>query len=432
MSKTCASGSPGCGGGSNVDSKKVFEPKNDYNLSLKIQGLEYINYTEYVKIITSITTGYQIFQFRINMDPEDLAKNDVMRSEPLKLQIKIQGEAGELTTIWNFELQCIRVDSVFPTTKLKVTSGKEKVRTPVTLVAIPKKSLKAVNTIVNKIYINQTPKQIVSDLVSQSGATLKMDSDNCNSQNIKQCLITPTTVYKAIRLIDDNYGIYDGASNLGFCDHDGNFFIQNLTAKIKKGQTFTIYQLASDINNEKLVQECITSDNKFYTYGNIIPDYSGVTKVLAMAPKNYFIVHPFDDLYDKIEKDVTGIYKSHGLISKVGEYKDYKHESRERYIHRHSGFEHDETFMNARIGRKLANISSLVIQIEKSLMILKLMKVGECVKFINQSEMFKKLSGKYILKASDITFDKLKNMSRGGHDWVAGAKIILMRTNQYD
>ncbi len=104
MSKTCASGSPGCGGGSNVDSKKVFEPKNDYNLSLKIQGLEYINYTEYVKIITSITTGYQIFQFRINMDPEDLAKNDVMRSEPLKLQIKIQGEAGELTTIWNFEI----------------------------------------------------------------------------------------------------------------------------------------------------------------------------------------------------------------------------------------------------------------------------------------------------------------------------------------
>ena len=418
--------------GTKLDKKKVLTPFHDYDISLKIKDFELINYTETIRIVTSIVTGYQIFYIRINMDPEDVAKNDFMRSEKLKLSILIKGEGASLSQVWNFVLQCVRVDTVFPTTKNKITQDKETVTTPVTLVAIPEKSLKAVNAIVNKIYVNQTPKQIVSDLVSQSGATLKMDSDNSNSQNIKQCLITPTTVYKAIRLIDDNYGIYDGASNLGFCDHDGNFFIQNITAKIKKGQTFTLYQLASDVNNEQLVDECIKSDNKFYTYGNLIPDYSGVTKVLAMAPKNYFIVHPFDDLYAKIEKDVTGLYSSHGLISKNSTYKDYKHDKRERYIHRHSGFEHDETFMNARIARKLANISSVVVPIEKSLYILKLMKVGECVKVIHQSEMFKQLSGKYILKASDIMLEKLKTMQRGGHDWISSTKLVLMRTNQYD
>jgi len=415
-----------------MDTRKVLKPFYDYELSLIIKGKQYINYTEGVKIVSSLTTGFQIFQIRINMDPFDLSKEDPMRGEKIKLQIINKGEGGTLQKKWDFDLQCIRVDSVFPTTKIRIVDGHEKVRSPVVIVAICEKPLKAMTTIINKIYVNQTPKQIIEDVVSQSGASLQMDSDSVNNGNIKQCLIPPTTVYKTIRLIDDNYGIFDGSSNLGFCQYDNKLYIQNITAKIKKNQTFTIYQMASDADNTEIVKKSIESEAVFYTYGNVIPNYSGVTKALAMAPVNYYIVHPFDDLYDKIKKDVTSLYSSHGLISKNSSYKDYKYDKRERYIHRHSGFEHDETFMNARIGRKLAGIASILVPIEKSMHIMNLLKVGECVKFVHATDMFKELSGKYVLKSSDLTIEKVKNLSRGSNEWVGTCKLTLMRSNQYD
>ena len=43
--------------GTKLDKKKVLTPFHDYDISLKIKDFELINYTETIRIVTSIVTG---------------------------------------------------------------------------------------------------------------------------------------------------------------------------------------------------------------------------------------------------------------------------------------------------------------------------------------------------------------------------------------
>ena len=88
-----------------------------------------------------------------------------------------------------------------------------------------------------------------------------------------------------------------------------------------------------------------------------------------------------------------------------------------------TGHETSNVSVIAKIAKKISNLSTITVGVERNLPILNLINVGESVKLITKIIEHTDLSGKYILKSSDITFQK-----QGG--WQATCITSLMRTNQ--
>ena len=96
---------------------------------------------------------------------------------------------------------------------------------------------------------------------------------------------------------------------------------------------------------------------------------------------------------------------------------------RKRYFIQDTGDEKNETIFNSRISRRVADLSTLTIDLERNLPVLNLIQVGECVKFKPLTTEYADLEGKYILWSTDIWFRRENN-------WQTTAQVKLMRTNK--
>jgi hypothetical protein len=410
-----------------AEKKRVLTPTRGYDIQLKIKDLDYTNDLRSVRIVSAINTAYQIVILNISLDPSDIILEDVMGNEPLKLSIKLLGRQIEKIPLEDvqFELQYVKSDSMSQT-KPQISEGIIKDRTLTNIITVCRKPFKIMSSIVNDIFEEQTPKQIIQKLVSEAGGELIYDSDGENSEKIDQIMLPPTTLYNTIRYLDDNFGLFNGASNLGFCQYDGKVYIQNLTKRMNKNQTFTIYQLATDNKKNKDIIEKSNDGKNFYTYGALKNQYSGSAKFASKAKKINHIVKPKDSFYRIIEQKIDDVCLNFGAIAKQPEIRmDSNLDDRETYNISHSGNDDSDTFANASVAREIIGISTVEIGIEKSLRILNLLNVGEPVKLKCGSIEYIPLSGKYLLKSSDINF------TRETADWVSSCIIVIMRTNQY-
>jgi hypothetical protein len=100
-------------------------------------------------------------------------------------------------------------------------------------------------------------------------------------------------------------------------------------------------------------------------------------------------------------------------------------DTREVYNIFHSGNDSSNKFANSIMARQIIDLSTVQIGLEKSLPLINLLKVGEPVKLRCGTLEYIPLSGKYILKSSDINF------TRETADWVSSCVVTLCRTNQY-
>ena len=75
------------------------------------------------------------------------------------------------------------------------------------------------------------------------------------------------------------------------------------------------------------------------------------------------------------------------------------------------------------MSRRLADLSTLTIDLERNLPVLSLIEVGECVKFKPKTIEYADLEGKYILWSTDIWF-------RRDNNWQTTAQVKLIRTNK--
>ena len=411
------------------EKKRLYTPVHSYDIQLKIKNLDYTNDLRAVRIITAISVAYQIIVIQMSLDPNDLILNDIMAKEPLRLAVKLIGREFEKIPQEDIQMELQYVTHTsYAQPKEQMSEGKTKDRSIVKITTVCRTPFKTMASKVEatKVYIGKTPRQIITELVKKTGAELVYDLDDENTDSIGQAILPPQTLYKTIGYLDDYFGLYKGATNRGFCLYDNKVYIQNLTKKMTKNQTFTIYQLTTDSpGNKEIIEKC--SDGKsFYTYGALANQYLGTAKIAILGKKIHFIIHPKDTLSKTITLDIKETCLKYGLIAKDGEVKfDLNLDDRERFIISHSGNDKSDVFAIAKIAREIAGLSSVQVVLEKDLHIMKLMHVGEVVKLKCMSLEYTALGDKYILKSSDITF------SRNAPDWVSSCVLNLMRTNQY-
>ncbi len=411
------------------EKKRVYTPVHSYDIKVRIKKLDYTNDIRTVRIVSSLNTPYQIVVLELSLDPNNLTLEDIMGKEPIKLSIKLIGRELEKIPQEDIEMELQYVNhNSFAQPKEQMSEGKTKDRSIVKIITVGRKPFKTMMSKVDadKAYIEKTPRQIITELVKKVGAELVYDSDDENKDPISQIVLPPQTLYYTISYLDEYFGLFKGATNLGFCQYDNKVYIQNLTKKMSKKQEFTVYQLASDnANNKEIIKKC-TDGKTFYTYGSLENKYSGSSKITALGKKVHYIVHPKDELSRKITIDVKEACLKYGLIAKEGQIKlDLNLDDRERYITSHSGNDASDVFAIAAIAKEISDLSTVKIALEKDLPMMKLMKVGEVVKVKCGSLEYVPLGNKYVLKSSDINF------SRSEADWTSSCVIEIMRTNQY-
>ena len=294
---------------------------------------------------------------------------------------------------------------------------------------------------VNDVFIGANLRSIITSLVSDANSTVEYDSDGENTTPIDQVCIPPTTLYKIIKehdrmsndifdgFLDQRFGLFNGTPGV-FCQYDNKIYIKNLTAKMSKNQTFTMYHLASDVDKptlERIYSEVNDLNTSYYTYDFIDTDYSGNARFATIASNLNHIVKPRNTLYSIITQDLKNVGTNYSLTYKTNTIPRFPIDSnveRTRYFNQDTGYETESILFNSRFGRSLADLSALSLNLERNLPVLPLINVGECVKYKPLTLEYQDLEGKYILWSSTITFGRM------GTDWQTTCRVNLVRTNK--
>lgn len=417
---------------------RVFIPSRLYDLQVKIKDLDYTSDITNIIVNTSLSTAYQVVTLTMSIDPNDVIVEEIFGGEPIKLGITLLRENKYPGPRVDIELMYI--SSNFPLTmKDEMSKMTQHDRTPLNIITIARTPYKIMNTLVNRVFIGTTLKDVIAQLSKDVGAKIIYDSFDQNTNIIKQLCIPPSTLYNIIKeysqkqnnifdgYLDQRFGFFNGTAGV-FCLGD-TVYIKNLTGKLRQAQTFTIYELGALKDQEELdriLNECIDGKT-FYTYSGIDTDYSGNAKFAKMATNIKHIVKPNNTIASIITQELKDVarkyslqYQNKGLKNKL--FID-KLTNRTRYYNEDTGHDKDSTLFNSRFGRSLSNSSTLSINIEKDLPVLSLLNVGECVKFKPKTLEYLDLEGKYILWSSQINFVNNGN-------WESIATVNLIRTNK--
>jgi hypothetical protein len=409
-----------------------------YNIQVKIKDLDYTNDTVEVVLTSSLSTAYQVIDVTFLLDPNDAIIQDIFGGEPIKLAITLIREQDYPGPRLDVELMYL-TSNLQLTQKDKMTAVTQKDRSYITITTVVRKAFKTMAGLVNDVFIGQRLSNIVSALASDVGATVDFDSYNRNENVIDQVCIPPTTFYKIIKehnrmdpdlfdgYLDQRFGLYSGTPGV-FCQYDNKVYIKNLTGKLRRNQTFTVYQLASGMSDsalEKIFDESITGKS-FYTYDLINTDYAGNSAFSELGSDINHIVKPKDSLTSTITQDLQTVAQSYSLLYSSLNKNLFidTYSKRKKYYNEDTGNDQDSTLFNSRMGRAISDLSTLTLNLERDLPLLNLINVGECVKFKPYTVEYLDFEGKYILWSSIISFRKQ------GPEWGTTAKINLSRTNK--
>jgi hypothetical protein len=419
--------------------ERVFTPTRTYDVQVKIGDLDYTGDMTRVVVGSSLSTAYQVITLTMIIDPNDVLVEDLFGGEPIKLAITLHRD--QIYPGPRIDVELMYVSSSFQLTdKDEMTKATQKDRTELVITTVVRAAYKTMNSLVNKVFIGTNLSSIISTLASDVGATVTYDSDNQNTEAIEQVCIPPTTFYKVVKehtrndpdvfdgYLDQRFGLFDGVPGV-FCQYDNKVYIKNLTARLKKNQTFTVYELAGgtdDATMKRIMDE--SADGKtFYTYDTIDTNYSGNAKFAVLATTLKHLVRPNDTLTATIEQNIETVGKDYSLTylaqSTTPNYNIDPSVNRTRYYNEDTGFNTVESIFNSRYARTIADLSTISLNIERNLPVLNLIEVGDCVKFKPKTVEYADLEGKYILWSSDITLQRVG-------DWNATARINLIRTNK--
>lgn len=422
-----------------AEKERVFTPNKQYDLQVKIKDLDYTNDLVSVVFSSSLSTAYQVVSLTFDIDPVEIIIEDLFGQDPIQLNITLLREQEYPGP--RIDVELMYVSSNFQLTQhSELASDGQKSRTELTIITVVRQAYIIMNTLVNKVFIGTTLSSIISSLASDVGTTIDYASDGQNTASIDQVCIPPTTLYKIIKehtrndpdvfdgYLDQRFGLFDGVPGV-FCQYDSKVYIKNLTANLKKAQTFTVYEISKmkdPKEMDRIMSEAVDGKT-FYTYDTIATDYAGNAKFATLGTSLRHLVRPNDTLTHTISQELETVAKNFSLLfqgqtSAPRLYIDSAI-TRTRYYNDDSGFNKEEIIFNSRYARTIADLSTVTINLERDLPLLNLINVGECVKFKPKTVEYSDFEGKYILWSSQINFARPS-------DWQTTATINLVRTNK--
>jgi hypothetical protein len=335
----------------------------------------------------------------------------------------LKGKEPEMLEQIEFDLMYINTEGEYTPVETSYESDQME-RSIVRLKTICSKPYKTMSTKVNQIFYNQTPDSIITNLFTGIEAELNYDAMGRSTLAIDQLLIPPTTLYRVIKYLNKTYGIFDGPLGL-HCSYDNKVKVQNLAAKTRSAQKFTLHLLSTNQDNTKIYEE--DDPGSFYTKQGLVSAYQANSIFASVAPTRRYIVKPSNALFQNIDINLQAFAGQYGVIEKNNP-KIYFNSTtidatkRISYHKDQTGYNSDQTFINSNLSSMVLDMTVATTQITGNLPTLNLMEVGELVKIKSHSDVDLKLSGAYILKGSDILFTKQTT-------WESAANIYLSRTN---
>jgi len=413
--------------------ERFFTPSQNYDIQLKIKDLDYTENLTAVRIFSSLSTAYQSVIIDMLIDPNDIILEDSITTYPFKLSIRLLNQdGGPPAEQVDFELMHVKNDFVF-NEKSALSTSKEQHNAPISIVTVCRKPYNTMNTIINGVFLGSTIEDILGRISKSLKTDIIYDADGKNKEVIDQVCIPPTTTYKIIKesniesadqfdgFLDQRFGLHEGVSGV-FCQFDNKIYIKNLSAKMTKDQTFTVYQLVSDADNNEIIEKSFDGKN-FYTFDTISSDYSGNAKFAVLGKNINIVVKPKDVLYYIINQDLEIVGSKYGIIDKNSKIYIDSNVDRTKFYY-DTGYEKSTKPFDSGFGRAVADLATISINLERNLPILNLMNVGEAVKFVTNTIEYIDISGKYILWSSDLQFVNKTS------SWETTARINLCRTNK--
>jgi hypothetical protein len=324
-----------------------------------------------------------------------------------------------------FDLMQITDVSIAKTTKQDVI-GKSKELSKVTILTVPRKPFITMGKMVNNVFYGKTPYEALTTIFKDAGAGINFDTNNINTTPIDQILVPPMTLYKAIEYMDYQFGIYNGGvSNHGFCQYDNTITVQNLSKKVNSQVAFTVYHVAMDTDLGAIIKDSYDG-TKFVTRDNLESEYNANTSFCHTPNKITYNVKPTTTLYQQVSFTYSELCKKNGVYTGNAPeiYHDPILDDREMFRVNHTGVDMSSAFAKSRMARNTVDFASLKVFLSKNIQISNLLRVGEAVRVEPKTAAYVGLGGNYILKASEITFNKETT------NWMSSAMLVLNRTNK--
>lgn len=420
----------------------VYTPNQLYEIKISIKDLDYTNDVTEVTLTSSLATAYQVIELTFILDPNDVIIEDIFGGEPIKMMITLLREQTYPGPSVDIELMYLSSDFQL-TAKDEMSRQTQKDRTYFTIKTVARNPFKSMATLVNDVFIGTNLNSVISSLASDVGTTVIYDTNGQNTAAIDQVCVPPMPFYKIIKeyngadadifdgYLDQRFGLFSGTPGV-FCQYDNKVYIKNLTAKLQKDQTFTVYQLSAGVGDkrskltENIYDEAGTTGKVFYTYSPIETSYAGNARFATMGTNIKHVVKPKDTITTTIDQTIQDVAQTYSLLYSQKNKNLFIDTAaqRTRYFIEDTGNDKETTIFNSRMGRMLSDLSSVTLELERNLPVLNLINIGECVKFKPTTIEYQDFEGKYILWSSIVRFIKQ------GPNWQSTAQINLNRTNK--
>jgi hypothetical protein len=404
---------------------KSWTPSTTYEFQLIIDNIDYSNDLQRLSIRSSVLTPYDNILFELLLDPIDILSNKIYGQSKIKLTIILKGEVQASDERINMDLMFLRTKTDYHMKKHSQTQlGEQQERSSIMIETIVRNAYFIMNSQVNSIYYGSTPEQIITHLVKQAGGKLEYDVNGKNSLVIDQFLIPPTTLYRAMNYLNRTYGVFNGILSTS-CSYEGIVTIQNLSKKIQSDQAFTVYQLATDLDQTTILQS--NDPKQFYTGLPVQLINRGNAIISGISPYITYMTKPKDALTGKVVINTKNDALKYGITDKrlpiLYDEQAIDETKRKAFHINQTGYGTSRAFALSDSMTSIQDVSMIVIKLNHNLPILNLIKTGSAVNFKPNITDYKPLGGMYILKSCELSWNRSPKM------WDCAADLLLMRSN---
>ena len=400
----------------------------NFQVFLEIGGTDYSDKIRRIRIGSALANVYPLVSLGLFIDSKDILKDQLFGQNPINLKLTLK-QSGFPRQEIVMELMYIQSNFGLAPETMNAEQNMSD-RGGSQILTVCRQSYKTITGLVNEVYENKTIKEVIQDLTNKvnPGATLELVDEGINSEKIDQILIPPVTYIRAIKYLNDTFGIFNGPMAI-FCNYENKVFITNLSKQINKSSHIVIFYVASNQTTSKEIMDKCTDGQHFYTSLPIQSGYEGNKKFSSVASDIHYITKPSDRLYSTVNMNLNDICKEYGVIFKNRDVKFDSSTSRERYEVDKPGYSTNnrdsESFAISGLSRMICNLSSLQVTLNGFLDIARFFDIGKTVLFAPYVDTYTELSGDYILRASDIVIQQVRNK-----EWGTSVNLYLFRTNK--